>query len=260
MKKYYLLLLLMCTIIVFAFDKIQGYDKVFSTSGFTIYTYTKKFSNIHFVEKDGRCLMVDAGLPEGSKDILKFLKKNNIDPRHIEYLILTHAHPDHAGNAAYFQKELGVKVIAGRGDLQIIKSGGYDKELCPIGLQGAIIQRTIASQRFNPFEPDILVDGEMDLSSIGWEGRLASYKSHTEGSLVFFIDDVAFVGDLIKGENLNKQKPAFHIFMCDLDENLNDIEAIAQQEAVKTWFLGHGGPLERENISTFVNKKRKKYE
>lgn len=230
-------------------DTTQPFSKV--------HTYTKRMSNIHFVERDGKYLMIDAGLPNDATGILKFMQKKSINPMDIDYLILTHTHPDHAGNAAFFQKEYGIKIIAGKDDLEIIQQGGYDKNLCPRGFQGAIIKRTIAAKRFTPFQPDILVEREIDLEQFGWEGYAEIYKSHTEGSLVVFLGKNVFVGDLIRGKPLHSHKPAFHIFMCDLTKNLNDIENVAQKDQYTTWFPGHGGQLQRGNVIKFINQKKK---
>lgn len=223
-----------------------------------VFKYPASFTNIHFVEKNGRYLMIDAGLPGDQENILKFLEDQKIPVDQIEYLILTHSHPDHAGNAAYFQQNFGTLIIAGYGDLEIIENGGFDQYLCPRGILGFLVGKTIASKRFSPFKPDLLVNDSLDLSEIGWEGSVQTFTSHTKGSLVVFIDQYVFPGDLIKGENLNKQKPAFHIFMCDLAKNMNDLEAVAACNDAYTWFPGHGGPLQEKDIIELIHKKRKR--
>ena len=71
---------------------------------------------------------------------------------------------------------------------------------------------------------------------------------------------VAFVGDLIWGKHFKKNKPSFHLFMCDLSENLNELEIIAQDQQIEQWYLGHFGPLSRKEVLSFINRQKKKYE
>ena len=256
MKKYHIIWIVIFGGLTLGFVQFQVVSSVVGEKDVKVYTYTKQFANLFLVQKDDRYLMIDAGLPNDSLGLLSFSEKYQIAPKKIEHLILTHAHPDHAGNAAFMQQKFGTKIIVGEGDISMIKAGGYDPQLCPRGLQGRFIKKTIESQRYKPFEPDILIAQKTSLRDFGWEGSIELFKSHTKGSLVIMMEDFAFVGDLIKGKNFNKSKPTFHIFMCDLSQNLQDLEKIAQNEQIKKWYLGHMGPLSREDVLQFVNRKK----
>jgi len=52
--------------------------------------------------------MIDCGLIEEREGILKLLSMEGLKPAAV---LATHAHVDHIGNAAYFQKEFGAKII-----------------------------------------------------------------------------------------------------------------------------------------------------
>ena len=257
MKKYHIIGLIVIGGVVSGFSQIHLLSQTPKGAGIKVYTYTKQFANLYVVHKEGRYLMIDAGIPNDSIGLLSFFEKHQIPPEKIEYLILTHAHPDHAGNAEFLQRKFGIKVIAGAGDLQMIKAAGYDPYLCPRGLQGKIIENTIARKRYATFTPDVTISQNQGLSQFGWEGKIHLFKSHTAGSLVVMMHNIAFVGDLIKGKSLNKTKPSFHIFMCDLSENLKDIQAIAQNEATHQWYLGHMKPVSRKSVLEFINKNKK---
>ena len=136
--------------------------------------------------------MVDAGLPGDSIRILEFLEEQQLKPTQIEYLVLTHAHPDHAGNAAFFQRAYGVKVIVGLGETAIIANSGYDQNLCPRGILGRFFNKTIASQRYETFHPDLLVEQHLDLQQFGWPGFLEVYQSHTPGFLGPLLSGICF--------------------------------------------------------------------
>ncbi|MEO0471226.1 MAG: MBL fold metallo-hydrolase, partial [Bacteroidota bacterium] len=225
-----------------------------------VHTFTRHFANVYFLERDGRYLMIDSGLPGDCQKLLAFMDAQQIDPRLIEGLILTHAHPDHAGNAAYFQQTFGTPIIAGAGDTTIIRKGGVDESLYPRGFQAKIIQHTIANQVYPSFIPDTLIERYTKLLLPGWSVRVDVFHSHTPGSLVIYVENMVFVGDLLKGKTLHSQKPTWHIFMCDLAANLSDLSIVAAQENFHTWYAVHLGPLSREDVLTFINKQKKKYE
>ena len=62
------------------------------------------FANIYIIERDGKILMIDSGNPGHEKRIEALLDKQGINPKGIDYLILTHGHLDHSGTASYFSE------------------------------------------------------------------------------------------------------------------------------------------------------------
>ncbi len=58
-----------------------------------------------------RHTFIDAGDAQYISQILPLLIENNIDPGHIERIIITHRHPDHCGLAALLAKEAGAKIL-----------------------------------------------------------------------------------------------------------------------------------------------------
>ena len=167
--------------------------------GFTINHITQGFANIYVVLQGDKLLMIDSGNPDKGEALAFELLKIGINPRDIDYLILTHGHPDHAGNARYFQLKYGIKVISGNGEEDMIEKQGEDERLCPTGFMGRIVERTIAQKRYERFVPDITVANEFDLKDLGYEGSILPIPGHTAGSLVVTIGDAVFVGDIIRG-------------------------------------------------------------
>ncbi len=225
----------------------------------TIFQLTQSFANIFIVEQDGKLLMIDSGNPQKGEVLESKLMNIGIDPSKIDYLILTHAHPDHAGNAYYFKEKFGIKILVGSGEEEMIKAQGSDMNLCPRGPLGLLIQQTHAKKTYEKFIPDICVKDSFDLSNIGFKGLVKLIPGHTPGSLFVEMDDAVFVGDLIRGQILNPKKPAYHIFMCNLEENLQQIKKLANKTHIKMWYPGHGGPLSAQKITEFIktNKSNK---
>ena len=223
-----------------------------------IFTISESFSNVYVIKFSNGALLVDSGNPNKAEKIVAQLKKIGISPSEIDYLILTHAHPDHAGNARYFQKKHGIKVIAGSGELEIINTQGEDHTLCPTGFLGKIVAKTIAQKRYPSFVPDLLIKVKFDLRQIGFEGSIIPVAGHTPGSLVVKIGEAVFVGDIIRGKSLNKTKPTRHIFICDFGQNLKNIERISKLKNVRKWYPGHSGPFTQRAVTRFINKEKSK--
>ena len=227
-------------------------------NGFNINHIKQGFANIYVVQQDNKLLMIDSGNPNKGDVLASELLKIGINPRDIDYLILTHGHPDHAGNARYFQTKYGIKVISGNGEEGMIEKQGEDENLCPTSFMGRIVQKTIAQKRYERFIPDITIENRFDLKDFGYEGSIVPMSGHTIGSLVVTIGDAVFVGDIIRGKTLNKKKPTRHIFVCDFDQNLLNIETISQFKNAKYWYPGHGGRLKLEDIQQFITKEKSK--
>ena len=75
--------------------------------------------------------LVDTGLEKHGDAILKALAKQGILPTQIKLLLLTHAHPDHAGSAAQLKKATGATVVAHQLDAEIIESGVHQRPMTP---------------------------------------------------------------------------------------------------------------------------------
>jgi glyoxylase-like metal-dependent hydrolase (beta-lactamase superfamily II) len=96
------------------------------------------------------------------------------------------------------------------------------------------------------------VDETFDLSAFGVEGRILYTPGHTAGSLsVLLPDGRAIVGDVMMGGymggNLFGARPNYHYFADDLDAVHGSIRALFDA-GVKTFYVGHGGPLARANV------------
>lgn len=64
-------------------------------------------------EKEGlkRHTFIDAGDWRYQDQILSILRENDIDPHHIERIVITHRHPDHCGLAGVLAEESGAKIL-----------------------------------------------------------------------------------------------------------------------------------------------------
>ena len=223
---------------------------------FSVTTFSKDFINVHLVSVNERHILIDAGLASYSQDIESFLLKNQIKPADIDAVIVTHAHHDHAGTAKHFQQNYNTQIIGGAGDLTAFQTG-KNGTLCPTSLLAEARYERDQQGEFPPFTPDILVYDKLDLSELmGVDGVIYNISGHTDGSLVIVFKDVAFVGDLVRGGLLLKNRAATHFYQCNLpaiSEGLKKLLYIFAP-SVETFYPSHLGPVSRSSLELMTEK------
>ncbi|MEL6691951.1 MAG: MBL fold metallo-hydrolase [Pseudomonadota bacterium] len=201
-------------------------------------------------------LLIDLGTPENAELLAKRIIKAGVDPADLDAAIITHGHYDHAGGARYFQETFGTRLIAGEGDRRPIETGD-ELAVCPTNIMG----RTIASESAAPgtwtSRPVVYVRDRYDLSDISAiSGEVIALPGHTPGSVIVNIGDAVFVGDQIRGKIFGSG-PALHFFMCDQQDNLQDLEAILTRlspDATRV-FPGHLSVFSRDQLHRYVERR-----
>lgn len=97
-------------------------------------------------------------------------------------VLLTHAHYDHIGAAARFQKE-GAKIYLHRDDVKLLSGHGN---------LSALFGETLDS-----FVPDVILEGGETLDICGEKIKVISTPGHTEGSVCYIAGDTVFSGDTL---------------------------------------------------------------
>lgn len=136
--------------------------------------------------KEGR-LLIDCGWPGTLPKLLSVLKRKDVSPDEINYLLVTHFHPDHSGLAQEI-KNLGASLVLMESQLGFI--GAMDelyasKKLpyLPIKQERNIHVRFAESRKF--------------LEGIGLKGEILPTPGHSEDSVTLILDEgLAFSGDL----------------------------------------------------------------
>ena len=224
--------------------------------GLRILRFDVNSANVYIVEQGKVSLMIDAGNPGDEGEYERLMRDQGFDPASLDYLLLTHAHADHAGAAAYFQKRYGVEVIGGRDDQPLINARGR-AELCPTSFVAKGIASIRSGKEYASFELDHSLDvdgGPFDLAKLGMTGMIWPSPGHTPGSVVAIVGDQAFVGDLIRGGMLEPTRPETHFFMCDLKENRQRIREVLDQAEVVQWHPGHMGPFAPDAVLAYLER------
>lgn len=171
-------------------------------NGYQIIRVLSGRSNV-FLLTDGNCnILIDTSVARMWDKLRKELDKIGIDS--INYLILTHAHFDHAANTRRVKEKFNSKVIIqcleekylSRGD-NILPNGTTILTAVIVKLIG---NRLIRRFMYEPCSPDILVESEYSLKEFGFNAYLMHTPGHTKGSMSLIIDDeIAIVGDAMFG-------------------------------------------------------------
>ncbi len=146
------------------------------------------------VHQDG-LLVVDCGRPQEAVPVIEAtMCQWGLDKMPITHLLITHAHPDHCGNARYFQKR-GAKVVAGEKDAkQVLRLGDYDPALFP-----CVLHDFEEDCLFEPCEADILIERDCKLKIGELEVEAILTPGHTQGGVVYLIHingkKIMFSGD-----------------------------------------------------------------
>jgi metallo-beta-lactamase class B len=144
-------------------DPVQLFDNVYAlgNSEATVYAITTP---------DG-ILMIDSGFADRVESVVvPSLRKLNLDPSKVKYILLGHGHADHFGGARYFQDHFGTRVGTAAADWDMISPAN------PPANQNAYQAR--------PKRDLVLVEGQL-IQFGGITVTPVAIPGHTPGSLAF---------------------------------------------------------------------------
>jgi glyoxylase-like metal-dependent hydrolase (beta-lactamase superfamily II) len=147
-------------------------------------------TNYYLLSNPKPLLLVDAGWSGTLPKLAHSLKRYNLQPKDIPYIIATHYHPDHAGLMQEI-KQQGTKMIVMENQLQTVASLGQymkpENHYIPISLQDNLTLNFAESRAF--------------LAKIGISGEIIPTPGHSDDSVTLILDDgSAFTGDLHPAE------------------------------------------------------------
>src|SRR5262245_29398020 len=141
--------------------KIPGPIYYVGTHGLAAYLITTPAGHI----------LVDGGMPSSAKAIEASIRKLGFKPEEIRFLLITHAHIDHAGTLAYFKRMSDATVAVMARDFDTLKSGGRTDPI--YAAEPAFYFPAVKADR-------VLKDGDtVSVGNVSMTARLTA--GHTQG-------------------------------------------------------------------------------
>lgn len=199
--------------------------------------------------------LVDTGIPGSAEKILSAIAEAGLEPEDICIIVLTHAHPDHAGSVAELQEATGAPVIAHEIDAEALRDGRSEPVVGRTP-QAQVFAEQIAARNagqsgpaYEPVAPELVVtgDGHLDLDEqFGIHARLIHTPGHTAGGLTVLLGNgEAIVGDLL--DRNAEGDPVLAGLAVD-EAALTDSVARVLETQPPVVHTCHGGSFTREEL------------
>ncbi|MCC6555758.1 MAG: MBL fold metallo-hydrolase [Polyangiaceae bacterium] len=202
-----------------------------------------------FLVRGARAVLVDAGYPGSAPRIRAAMDRLSVRPDDVSLVLISHGHIDHFGGAAELREWLGAPIAVHRADAACLRRGvnarmEMDAEVSE--LARTTFLRKATKMQAPPLEPDILLDGELDLAPFGVEGRVIPTPGHSPGSVSVALPGGAIiVADLLMQTRVPPPRVALPLFFDDQAEVLRSLGAVLAREPA-VLFASHGGAFSPE--------------
>jgi len=168
--------------------------------------------NCYAIESDDGVVLIDPGwdIEQAWADLENSLATIGHDFGTVEHILVTHAHRDHLSLAEEFRRRFGTRISVGIGEdrsIARLSEGNTDGSRSHLASWGAQVLSDDLDRLYgNPAdapeqygEPDIWIDGSIDIEIGARILRAIPTPGHTRGHLVFvdFQAEVIFSGDHI---------------------------------------------------------------
>ncbi len=217
------------------------------------------YSNSVLIKNGDNSLLIDTGVAGHLRDFIALFKQNNLNPKAIKLIVLTHTHYDHTGNLAELAELTGAKVIVHKNEFENLKNGfikipdGVILKTKIVSTLGKIFARKYASPK--PFTAHLINNGTFDLNAFGIDAKIISTPGHTNGSQSVLIGTTLISGDTFL--NL-KDGTVFPIFANNPKLLLATWQNIINL-GVTEIYPGHGKKMSIQDVFPDFNRWREKF-
>lgn len=183
------------------------------------------------ISKD--CFLVDAA--KNSFEVIM----NRIDDLelNLKAVLLTHGHFDHIADVKKFQNR-GAKIYLHEKDIDLVNEPGPMAKMCGVEVE--------------KFFPDIVISNECTLKIIGYNIKVLYTPGHTQGGVIYILDNIMFSGDTIFRGSIGR----FDFPESDYNDIIKSVKRVLSMEGDYIILPGHGSSttLDLERKINVVNE------
>jgi glyoxylase-like metal-dependent hydrolase (beta-lactamase superfamily II) len=225
-----------------------------STGHTSIIRIPTRFAACYLLPSKTGWVVFDTDLPGSERTILRTLHKHGGQPEDVALILLSHAHPDHAGSAAALRRCTRAPIAIHPGDADALRTGS--KAIPPT--DGMLVDRCIrallsmgaAFLRTQPVEPDLLLSDGQHLDRLGLCARVIHTPGHTPGSSSLLLETgEAFIGDAV---GMEAGRPRHNRLLADPQAALDSLRKLANLPA-HTFYPGHAGSFSANQLRRLVD-------
>ena len=204
-------------------------------------------SNVFFVNAGNIRILYDSCSRHYQNSLINNLMKLN--PSGINALVISHAHFDHAGNAAWIRENTGAKTIIHSLEAKYLEKGENAPIKGSVFLTRWLINMTgrdiTARLNYPPCKADVQVAASRSIPFPGQDVFLLHTPGHTSGMLSMVIDhEIALVGDTLFGIFPGSVFPPF----AEDTRQLIKSWEILLESGCTCFFPSHGRPISRKML------------
>lgn len=210
------------------------------------------FTNCFVVKGNQGALLVDTGFPNHENHFYRQLHRLGIQPDDIQLIVATHGHADHVGSLQAIKKQTAARVAIHQADSHLVRNGivVVPPAVTAWGRFLSLVFRAFSFLgRFEPVEPEIIIERELSLKEFGIPGKIIPTPGHTPGSVSVILESgEAFVGDLV----VNSFPMGMGLGIPAVAENVQDIylswEKVLSAGATMI-YPAHGKPFPADHLT-----------
>ncbi|MDE7231319.1 MAG: MBL fold metallo-hydrolase [Oscillospiraceae bacterium] len=193
--------------------------------------------NCYIIENGSSGVLIDTGKKEYAAKVLEACRGYNV-----KLIVLTHAHFDHAENAAEISERLGIPIAMSEKDVDLISSNNAQQLYSDTFLGKIVLSvslKDFSKRAMPPFKPTVFLHEGDSLSEYGIDARIIELPGHTDGSIGIDVETKhLIIGDAL----MNMFYPTVSMLYHNKKEMLESAKKISALGS-RTVFFGHGKPI-----------------
>lgn len=182
--------------------------------------------NIYLLDGGTEAALIDAGGGRDVPAILRIIRNDGVPLERVRYLLLTHAHADHAGGAAELREKLGLQILVAGDVAEFLRQGDEKGISLDVAREAGLYSPDFRFQAC-PVDGELeegqkVIVGDCELLVMETPGHAAgclSFLMEKEGKRYLFCGDTIFFGGRIVLQNVPD---------CDLQAYIRTIERLSR--------------------------------